>query len=53
MDSKLMKNQRVVVLGERGTQLEAVVLDTLDSSGRVIILVDGQIRIVDREDVRS
>jgi hypothetical protein len=53
MASELMKNQRVTVLQERGTQAEAIVLDTLESGKRVIILVEGRIQIVDREDIQS
>lgn len=48
--SELMKNQRVIVLQERGTLAEAVVIDTL--SGRVIVLIEGKLQIVDREDVQ-
>lgn len=53
MASELKKYQRIKVAQERGTLADGIVFDYLDSDkSEVLVEIDGQMQIVDREDIQ-
>ena len=54
MDSDLTLNQKVQIVGPRGSRIDAYVVGVL-KSGKVLVSVNGdsEYEVVDREDIES
>jgi hypothetical protein len=52
MDSELEVYQKIEITGPRGTREQAIVRG-LFQNGKVMVEINGQIKVVDREDIET